>query len=232
MITFQKGENPLAGGFLESKRQALHGANSTPADEKPLDTLRAELSRFGLAVRKVHPSGYYASCKKSAHFLRDHADVAALCSRIARGAEHTMKQAGSHSDNVAFSRSEFGHAAHGGMHCFGAGSAHPQGRQHGLFHVFKPSSTRHLLNTGASGFQVQQGTETMPIITVKKRTSVAPIATTSTELTAQARQRLQEAVELLQGTPSTEDTARALGRVMSAARSLKRVMDVKEGGNV
>ena len=64
----------------------------------------------------------------------------------------------------------------------------------------------------------------MPIITVKKRTSVAPIATTSTELTAQARQRLQEAIGLLQGTPSEADTARALGRILTASRALKRVV--------
>ena len=225
MITSsQKGENPLAGGFLKAKRQAIHEHNSTADDGSLLDILRAELGRFGLAVRKVNPSGYYATCKQSTHFLRDFADVAALCSRIVRGAEHTIGNAGDLPDSEVFSRSEFGHAAHGGMHGFGAGSAHPQGRQHGLFHVFKPSSTRYWLNTGASGFQVQQGTETMPIITVKKRTSVAPIATTSTELTAQARQRLQEAVELLQCTPSEEDTARALGRVLTAARALKRVV--------
>ena len=69
------------------------------------------------------------------------------------------------------------------------------------------------------------------IITVKKRTSVAPNIPPA-ELTAQARQRLQEAIGLLQGTPSEADTARALGRVMSASRALKRVMEVKEGGNV
>ena len=228
MITFQKGENPLAGGFLESKRQALHGANSTPADEKPLDTLRAELSRFGLAVRKVNPSGYYATCKKSAHFLRDFADVTALCSRIVRGAEHTIGNAGNLPDSEVFSRSEFGHVAHGSMHGFGAGSAYPQGRQHGVTHVFKPSSTRHLLNTGASGFDTRNGAKTM---TNKQRTDKAQ-ATPPADLITQARQRLQEAIGLLQGTPSEADTARALGRVMSASRALKRVMEVKEGGNV
>ncbi len=229
MITSsQKGENPLAGGFLESKRQALHGANSTSADEKPLDTLRAELSRFGLAVRKVHPSGYYASCKKSAHFLRDFADVTALCSRIVRGAEHTIGNAGNLPDSEVFSRSEFGHVAHGSMHGFGAGSAYPQGRQHGVTHVFKPSSTRHLLNTGASGFDTRNGAKTM---TNKQRTDKAQ-ATPPADLITQARQRLQEAIGLLQGTPSEADTARALGRVMSASRALKRSMEAMGGGNV
>lgn len=229
MITSsQKGENPLAGGFLKAKRQAIHEHNSTADDGSLLDILRAELSRFGLAVRKVQPSGYYATCKKSAHFLRDFADVTALCSRIVRGAEHTMKQAGSHTETVAFSRSEFGNAAHSGMHGFGAGSAYPQGLRHDLFHVFKPSSTRHLLNTGASGFQVQQGTETM---TNKQRTDKAQ-ATPPADLITQARQRLQEAIGLLQGTPSEADTARALGRVMSASRSLKRSMEAMGGGNV
>jgi hypothetical protein len=225
MITrSQKAKSPEAAGLFAYETNLQHGVNSTPADEKTLDLIRAELSRFGLAVRKVNPSGFFATCKQSTHFLRDFGDVTALCDKIVRGAEHTMKQAGDLPDSEVFSRSEFGHAAHGGMHGFGAGSAHPQGRQHGLFHVFKPSSTRYWLNTGASGFQVQQGTETMPIITVKKRTSVAPIATTSTELTAQARQRLQEAIGLLQGTPSEADTARALGRILTASRALKRVV--------
>ena len=68
-------------------------------------------------------------------------------------------------------------------------------------------------------------------MTNKQRTDKAQ-ATPPADLITQARQRLQEAIDLLAGTPSTEDTARALGRVMSAARSLKRVMEVKEGGNV
>ena len=72
----------------------------------------------------------------------------------------------------------------------------------------------------------------MPTIIIKRRTSVAPIATTSTELTAQARQRLQEAIGLLQGTPSEADTARALGRILTASRALKRSMEAMGGGNV
>ena len=229
MITSsQKGENPLAGGFLKAKRQAIHEHNSTADDGSLLDILPAELSRFGLAVRKVNPSGYYATCKQSTHFLRDFADVAALCSRIVRGAEHTIGNAGNLPDSEVFSRSEFGHVAHGSMHGFGAGSAYPQGRQHGVTHVFKPSSTRHLLNTGASGFDTRNGAKTM---TNQQRTDKAQ-ATPPADLITQARQRLQEAVELLQGTPSTEDTARALGRVMSASRALKRSMEAMGGGNV
>lgn len=220
-----KSKSPEAAGLYATNETKLHGVNSTPADEKTLDLIRAELSRFGLAVRKVQPSGFFATCKQSTHFLRDFADMTALCDKIARGARHTTKQAGSHTETVVFSRSEFGNAAHGGMHGFGAGSAYPQGRQHGLFHVSIPSSTQ-CSRQAEGGFQVQQGTEAMPTIIIKRRTSVAPIATTSTstELTAQARQRLQEAIGLLQGTPSEADTARALGRILTASRALKRVV--------
>ena len=229
MITrSQKAKSPEAAGLFAYETNLQHGVNSTPADEKTLDLIRAELSRFGLAVRKVNPSGFFATCKQSTHFLRDFADMTALCSRIVRGAEHTIGNAGNLPDSEVFSRSEFGHVAHGSMHGFGAGSAYPQGRQHGVTHVFKPSSTRHLLNTGASGFDTRNGAKTM---TNQQRTDKAQ-ATPPADLITQARQRLQEAVELLQGTPSTEDTARALGRVMSASRALKRSMEAMGGGNV
>lgn len=222
----QKAKSPEAAGLFTNETK--HTSNSTADDGSLLDILRAELGRFGLAVRKVNPSGYYATWKKSAHFLRDFADVTALRDKIARGAEHTIGNAGNLPDSEVFSRSEFGHVAHGSMHGFGAGSAYPQGRQHGVTHVFKPSSTRHLLNTGASGFDTRNGAKTM---TNKQRTDKAQ-ATPPTELTAQARQRLQEAIGLLQGTPSEADTARALGRVMSASRALKRSMEAMGGGNV
>ena len=223
MITrSQKAKSPEAAGLFTNETK-IHERNCTTDGEKTLDILRAELGRFGLAVRKVQPGGYFATSKQSTHFLRDFADVAALCDKIARGARHTTKQAGSHTETVVFSRSEFGNAAHGSMHGFGAGSAYPQGLRHGLFHVSIPSSTQ-CSRQAEGGFQVQQGTEAMPTIIIKRRTSVAPIATTSTELTAQARQRLQEAIGLLQGTPSEADTARALGRILTASRALKRVV--------
>lgn len=215
MITFQKGENPLAGGFLESKRQALHGANSTPADEKPLDTLRAELSRFGLAVRKVNPSGYYATCKQSTHFLRDFADMTALCDKIARGASNTIGNAGNLHDREVFSRPEFSG--------FGWDGSNRKADRTALS-VLLTSHPPVARSKAASGSQSHNGAQTMPTIIIKRRTSVAPIATTSTELTAQARQRLQEAIGLLQGTPSEADTARALGRILTASRALKRVV--------
>lgn len=224
MITSsQKGENPLAGGFLKAKRQAIHEHNSTADDGSLLDILRAELGRFGLAVRKVNPSGYYATCKKSAHFLRDHADMTALCAKLAGSAENT-KQAGNLPDSEVFSRPEF--CWYGASHVrdgFGRGGRSGNARRSTCFEFSHPVHP-HCPKSGARGFQVQQGTGMPTIITVKKRTSVAPNIPPA-ELTAQARQRLQEAIDLLQGTPSTEDTARALGRVMSASRSLKRSME-------
>ena len=74
------------------------------------------------------------------------------CDRIHIGASHTTKQAGDLSENEVFSRPN--------TSVFGAGSAKPQGWQHNLFCVTTPSPTRWS-SQSASGFQVQQGTETM-----------------------------------------------------------------------
>ena len=54
---------------------------------------------------------------------------------------HTVEIAGNLPDSEVFSRPEFGNAALRRLHGFGAGSAHPQGRQHGYLHVTIPSPT-------------------------------------------------------------------------------------------
>ena len=224
----QKAKSPEAAGLFTNETK--HTSNSTADDGSLLDILRAELGRFGLAVRKVNPSGYYATCKKSAHFLRDHADMTALCAKLAGSAENT-KQAGNLPDSEVFSRPEF--CWYGASHVrdgFGRGGRSGNARRSTCFEFSHPVHP-HCPKSGARGFQVQQGTGMPTIITVKKRTSVAPNIPPA-ELTAQARQRLQEAIDLLAGTPSTEDTARALGRVMSASRALKRSMEAMGGGNV
>ena len=77
------------------------------------------------------------------------------------GARHTTKQAGNLPDSEVFSRSEFESVLiFQRRDGYGAGSAYPQGRQHNLFCVSKPSST--LCPRQADGcFSVQQGTESM-----------------------------------------------------------------------
>lgn len=226
MITrSQKAKSPEAAGLFTNETK-IHERNSTADDGGLLDVFRAELGRFGLAVRKCQPGGYFATCKQSTHFLRDFADMTALCAKIARGASNTLIESAvlAPTASGASSRPDFG--GHGATHIrrvFGRGASVRKagGMADSMLLTPRPPVAR---SKAASGFQSQSGAQTMPTIVIKKRTSIAPIATTSTELTAQARQRLQEAVELLQCTPSEEDTARALGRVLTAARALKRVV--------
>ena len=81
--------------------------------------------------------------------------------RIHAGASHTTKQAGNLPDSEVFSRSEFEAGPTFRLSDgFGAGSAYPQGRQHNLFCVTKPSSTL-CPSQADGGLSVRQGTETM-----------------------------------------------------------------------
>jgi hypothetical protein len=123
----------------------------------------------------ANASNHYARSKKEGSCLggkRMMLDAPINCVKMHIGAEHTTKQAGNLPDSEVFSRPKFAHAAPRCIHGFGAGIVYPQGRRHNLFCVFKPSSTRYRLNTVASGFQVQQGTEAMPT------TPQAPATTT------------------------------------------------------
>ena len=86
--------------------------------------------------------------------------LARSCARIRSGASHTTKQAFKPYVNRLFSRLKFTEAAHPVSNILGLGVSEPQGRQHNLFCVTTPSPTRWS-SQSASGFQVQQGTETM-----------------------------------------------------------------------
>ena len=81
------------------------------------------------------------------------------------GAQHTTKQAGNLPDSEVFSRSKFEDGlSFQGIHGYGAGSAYPQGRQHNLFCVLKPSSTI-CPQQADGGLSVRQGTKTMTTAT-------------------------------------------------------------------
>ncbi len=81
------------------------------------------------------------------------------CATVQPGAIHTMKQAGHHPESVVFSRPKFTATGLPVAHGYGAGSAYPRGRQHGLFHVDIPSPTTLWPIQSFGGFSVQQGTK-------------------------------------------------------------------------
>ena len=85
---------------------------------------------------------------------------------IPHGAEHTMYNAGNLPDSEVFLRPLFWwKAALRRLHAgFGTGSAYPQGRQHGVVHVFKPSST-YALNKRTVVFEAHNGVKTMTLTT-------------------------------------------------------------------
>ncbi len=85
------------------------------------------------------------------------------CAKVIPGARHTTDNAGSLSDNEVFSRPEFSDVGLPHIYSFGAGSAYPQGRQHGVIHVSKPSST-FWPRQPCGGFQSHNGEETMPTV--------------------------------------------------------------------
>ena len=141
--------------------------------------------------------------------------------RIHPGAEHTTEYAGNLPDNEVFSRPEFKDGSiFGCVYGFGAGSVYPQGRQHGVFHVFKPSSTRYRLNTVASGFQSQYGAETM----TKVNTHPTPALGTPSHLARQQaiENALSTALYFIR-LPNTESGLKAAtGRAIRAASMLKQ----------
>ena len=149
--------------------------------------------------------------------------------RILPGAEHTTEYAGNLPDSEVFSRLEFKDASSfGRIYGFGAGSVYPQGRQHGVFHVTKPSSTR-CPSQVASGFQSQYGAKTM--------TTVNTITTPKTGNTATLAR--QQAIENALTTalyfirlPATDSGLRAAtGRAIRAASMLKQACaEIQNGG--
>ena len=141
--------------------------------------------------------------------------------RILPGAEHTTDNAGNLSDNEVFSRLKFRDDLNfQGIYGFGAGSVYPQGRQHGVIHVFKPSSTRYRLNTVASGFQSHNGARTM---TTVNTTTTPKTGNTATLARQQAIENALTTALYFIRLPTTDSGLRAAtGRAIRAASMLKQ----------
>ena len=145
------------------------------------------------------------------------------------GARHTMYNAGNLSDNEVFSRPEFKDGPKfRRIYGFGAGSAYPQGRQHGVVHVSIPSST-FWPRQPDGGFQSHNGAEAMTkvnTLTTPKTGNTSPLAR-------------QQAIENALSTalyfirlPSTESGLKAAtGRAIRAASMLKQACaEIQNGG--
>ena len=146
--------------------------------------------------------------------------------RILLGAIHTTKQAGDLPDSEVFSRSEFKDGlSFQGIHGYGAGSAYPQGRQHGCVRVFKPSSTRYRLNTVASGYQSHTGAEPMTNV---NRTTTPKTGNTSPLIRQQA---IENALNMALFHVRKGDTHRAVAKSIRAASMLKQACtEIQNGG--
>ena len=149
--------------------------------------------------------------------------------RILPGASHTTEYAGNLPDSEVFSRPEFKDGSiFGCVYGFGAGSVYPQGRQHGVFHVTKPSSTR-CPSQAASGFQSQYGAETM----TKVNTTTTPALGNTSPLTRQQaiESALSDALHLVRTTGTQHGIHAATGRAIRAASLLKQACsEAREGG--
>ena len=128
------------------------------------------------------------------------------------GAQNTIDNAGNLPDSEVFSRPEF--------KVLGVGIAYPQGRQHGVIHVFKPSSTRYRLNTVASGFQSHNGARTM---TTVNTTTTPKTGNTATLARQQAIENALTTALYFIRLPTTDSGLRAAtGRAIRAASMLKQ----------
>ena len=150
---------------------------------------------------------------------------------ISFGASHTTDNAGNLPDSEVFSRSEFKDGlSFQGIHGYGAGSVYPQGRQHGVFHVTKPSSTR-CPSQVASGFQSQYGARTM---TTVNTTTTPKTGNTATLARQQAIENALTTALYFIRLPTTDSGLRAAtGRAIRAASMLKQACaEISNGGSV
>ena len=147
------------------------------------------------------------------------------CATFQPGAQHTMEYAGNLPDSEVFSRPEFKDVSKfGRIYGFGAGSVYPQGRQHGVFRVLKPSSTR-FSQQAASGFQSQYGAETMTTV----NTPTTPISGNPSPLARQ--QAIENALSMALYHVRNGDTHSAVGRAIRAASMLKQACaEIQIGG--
>ena len=156
---------------------------------------------------------------------------------ISFGASHTTDNAGNLPDSEVFSRLKFRDGLNfQGIYSFGAGSVYPQGRQHGVIHVTKPSPTR-CPSQVASGFQSRNGAKTMSMVNTITTPKVASLGNTPA-FSASIIARQQEIENALSTAlyfirlPLTESGLKAAtGRAIRAASMLKQACsDAKTGG--
>ncbi len=144
--------------------------------------------------------------------------------RVHPGASHTIEVAGNLPDSEVFSRPEFSNAALRRVYGFGAGSAYPQGRQHGYFHVTIPSPTQWP-SQPKGGFQSQVGAETMTTSTVASRCAApTPKATQatlpSTEAQAHALLQAVTSISLAGFYVRRDNVAQARRKLLQALQAL------------
>ncbi|WP_157040286.1 hypothetical protein [Polaromonas naphthalenivorans] len=138
------------------------------------------------------------------------------CDTVIPGARHTMEYAGNLPDSEVFSRPEFKDGLNfQGIYGFGAGSAYPQGRQHGVFHVSIPSPTRQPRQPDG-GFQSQYGAEAMTTV----NTTPTPKTGNTSPLTRQ--QAIENALSGALHHARNGDIHTATGRAIRAASMLKQ----------
>ena len=142
---------------------------------------------------------------------------------VRHGARHTMYTAGNLPDSEVFSRPEFSNAALRRVHGFGAGSAYPQGRQHGCVHVSIPSPTQWSRQP-KGGFQSHTGAETMTTSPVASRCA-APTHQAAPAIPHPAHKETQ-AHALLQATISASLAGFYLRRdnIAQARRKLRQAL--------
>jgi hypothetical protein len=149
------------------------------------------------------------------------------CAKVISGARHTTDNAGSLSDNEVFSRPEFFDVGFPHIYGFGAGSAYPQGRQHGVIRVSIPSSTFWPRQPGG-GFQSHNGAETM----TKVNTHPTPKKGTTSPLARQQaiEDALSTALRLIRH-PNETTLHAATGFAIRASSMLKQACaEIQNGG--
>ncbi len=185
-----------------------------------LPTTDATLAPWPSACCTVAGAGYVATLATVATKKRT-CTAAPRRGTVRPGASHTIEVAGNLPDSEVFSRPEFSNAALCRVHGFGAGSAYPQGRQHGYFHVTIPSPTRWP-SQSKGGFQSQVGAETMTTPPVASRCA----APTSKATQAAIPSTEAQAFALLQAVTSTNLAGFYLRRdnIAQARRKLRQAL--------
>jgi hypothetical protein len=128
-----------------------------------------------------------------------------------------------------FSRLEFEGAGLSRINGFGAGSAYPQGRQHGFAHVTKPSPTLWPSQSDG-GFQSRKGAETMTTVNTPTTPKMGTLTLGSTPTLSPVSLARRLAIETalitalfhVRSSDTQQGIELATGRATRAATLLKR----------